>query len=90
MDKPTARIIAVAGKGGVGKMYERCGAVLNRVADTDAARQLMLGEIPLLAAIGEDDTQMELDILGKTVFDLPETSPVFVGVRQALAALDII
>ena len=71
-------------------MYERCGAVLNRVADTDAARRLSLGELPLLAVIGEDDAQTEFGILGKTVFDLPETSPVLAGARRALAALDII
>ena len=68
----------------------RCGAVRNRVPDTDAARRLSLGELPLLAVIGEDDAQTEFGILGKTVFDLPETSPVLAGARRALAALDII
>ena len=48
------------------------------------------GGLRLLAVIGEDDTQTEFDILGKTVFDLPETSLVFVGARQALTTLDII
>ena len=71
-------------------MYERCGAVLNRVLDMDAARRLDLGGIPLLAVVGEDDAQTEFDILGKTVFDLPDTAPVLTGARTALAALDII
>ena len=71
-------------------MYERCGAVLNRVMDADAARRLDLGGIPLLAVVGEDDAQTEFDILGRTVFDLPDTVPVLAGARTALAALNII
>ena len=71
-------------------MYERCGAVLNRVPDTAAARRVDLGGLPLLAVIGEDDAQTEFDILGRTVFDLPDTAPVLTGARTALAALDII
>ena len=71
-------------------MYERCGAVLNRVLDMDAARRLDLGGIPLLAVVGEDDAQTEFDILGKTVFDLPGAAPVLTGARTALAALDLI
>ena len=71
-------------------MYERCGAVLNRVLDLDAARRLDLGGIPLLAVVGEDDAQTEFDILGRTVFDLPDAAPVLTGARTALAALGII
>ena len=48
------------------------------------------GGLRLLAVIGEDDTQTEFDILGRTVFDLPDTAPVLAGARAALAALDII
>lgn len=71
-------------------MYERCGAVLNRVADVETARQLDLGGLSLLAVVGEDDAQTEFDILGRTVFDLPDAAPILEGARTALAALDII
>ena len=40
--------------------------------------------------IGEDPAQTEFDILGKTVFDLPENSGVLAGTKQALRALNII
>lgn len=71
-------------------LYERCGAVLNRVEDEAAARALDLGGIELLAVIGEDGAQTEFDILGKTVFDLPTDAPVLRGAEQALRTLAII
>ena len=71
-------------------MYERCGAVINRVPDGVTRDEIDTGDIPLLAVIGEDAAQTEFDILGKTVFDLPEDTGVLAGTRQALRALDII
>lgn len=71
-------------------MYEQCGAVINRVPDGVAREELDTGDIPVLAVIGEDAAQTEFDIMGKTVFDLPEDSGVLAGTRQALRALAII
>lgn len=71
-------------------MYERCGAVINRVPDGVTRDEIDTGDIPLLAVIGEDAAQTEFDILGKTVFDLPEDTGVLAGTRQVLRALDII
>lgn len=71
-------------------MYEKCGAVINRVPDGVARDEIDTGGIPVLTVIGEDPSQTEFDILGKTVFDLPEDTGVLAGARQALRALDII
>ncbi|MDO4812239.1 MAG: AAA family ATPase [Eubacteriales bacterium] len=71
-------------------MYERCGAILNRVLDKEMLASVDTGNIPVLAAIGEDAAQTEFDILGKTVFDLPESAGVIEGTRKALTALDIL
>ena len=71
-------------------MYERCGAVLNRVPEGVAPGTLDTGGIPVLAAIGEDPSQTEFDILGRTVFDLPEDAGVIAGTARALKALEIL
>lgn len=71
-------------------MYEKCGAILNRVLDPAAAERVDTGDIPLLAVIGEDGSQTEFDILGKSVFDLPDDAPILRGTEEALHKLAII
>ncbi len=71
-------------------MYERCGAIINRVSDPAAMDFVDTGDIPLLAVIGEDDEQTEYDILGKSVFDLPDGTAVLRGAEEALRKLDIL
>ena len=44
----------------------------------------------LLAVIPADTAQAHNDILGKSVFELPDDTPLLEGVRQALRALDLI
>jgi CO dehydrogenase maturation factor len=71
-------------------MYEKCGAIVNRVTDPEAMAYVELGDIPLLAAIGEDREQTEFDILGKSVFDLPDGAEILRGTEQALKKLEIL
>jgi CO dehydrogenase maturation factor len=71
-------------------MYEKCGAIVNRVTTPDAMEYVELGDIPLLAVIGEDTEQTEFDILGKSVFDLPDGAEILRGTRQALEKLKIL
>ena len=68
-------------------MYERCGVILNRVTSAAAAGAQ---ELPLLASIPEDPRQLEYDILGKTVFDLPPDAAVLTGTAQALERLGVL
>ena len=71
-------------------MYEKCGAIVNRVTSPDAMSYVDMGDVPLLAVIGEDAEQTEFDILGKSVFDLPDGAEILRGTRQALEKLQIL
>lgn len=71
-------------------MYDKCGAILNRIPEMSMLACVDTGDIPVLAAIGEDGAQTEFDILGKTVFDMPEDAGVIEGTKRALIALDIL
>ncbi|MBR3560824.1 MAG: AAA family ATPase [Oscillospiraceae bacterium] len=71
-------------------MYERCGAIINRVTDPAAMDFVDTGDIPILAVIGEDADQTEFDILGKSVFDLPEQAKMLRGTAQTLQQLNIL
>lgn len=71
-------------------MYEKCGAVINRVPGPGAPDWIDTGGIPILAVIGEDASQTEFDILGKTVFDLPQDAAILRGTAEALKQLEIL
>ena len=71
-------------------MYDRCGAIINRVTDPDAMRFVDTGDIPILALIGEDAEQTEFDILGKSVFDLSNSAKVLQGTKLALQKLNVL
>ena len=71
-------------------MYERCGAIVNRVTESSAMDYVDTGDIPILAVIGEDPAQTEFDILGKSVFDLPADAEILRGTEQALQKLGIL
>lgn len=71
-------------------MYEKCGAVINRVPGPGALDWIDTGGIPILAVIGEDASQTEFDILGKTVFDLPQDAAILRGTAEALKQLEIL
>lgn len=65
-------------------MYETCGVIVNRVTDPAAMGIVDTGGVPILATIGEDADQIEFDILGKSVFDLPDGADVLRGTETAL------
>ncbi len=69
---------------------DRTGAILNRVENPDWNRYVDLGDIELLATIAPDDAQLQNDIRGLSVFDLPEGSALLAGVERALRQMDFI
>ena len=71
-------------------MYERCGAVINRVSDPDALPYIKIEDIPVLAVIADDKAHAANDIKGLSVFNLPQDAPVMQGARQALEKLEIL
>jgi len=71
-------------------MYKEAGLILNRVTYPEKIDFDRWGELPLVAAIPTDMGQAENDIEGKTVFDLPDDSPLLEGVRKAMRAMNLI
>lgn len=61
---------------------EKTGVIVNRVPADFAP------DFPdLLAVIGDDAAQTRNDMLGESVFGLPESSPLYIGAKKALDAL---
>ena len=71
-------------------MYRKTGAVINRIRDDSVKEIIDTGDIPILSYIPEDNSLNRFDIEGRSVFELPENSPIEVGVRQALTQFGIL
>jgi CO dehydrogenase maturation factor len=71
-------------------MYERLGAVANRLPEPSAKDCLDTGDIPLLACIGEDRELARYDRQGKNVFHLPAEAEIVRGAREALENIGIL
>lgn len=71
-------------------MYERCGTVVNRLTEAEMLSHIRMDAAELLAVIPSDDAHARNDIDGKSVFDLPEDSPIMAGARQALTKLGLL
>lgn len=65
---------------------EACGVIFNRVSPSFEPSGIAL-PAEVLAVIGDDDMQRENDTEGKTVFELPASSPLMEGARQAVGGL---
>ena len=70
-------------------MYDRCGAIVNRVTDPSLIPYIHINGTEILATIGSDPQHAANDIRGKSVFELPEDSNIMVGVHEALHNLGI-
>ena len=71
-------------------MYDRCGAIVNRVTDPALIPYIHINGTEILATIGSDPQHAANDIQGLSVFDLPEDAPVIRGAREALTKLEIL
>ncbi len=71
-------------------MYDRCGAIINRVTDPSLVSYIHVESTEVLAVIPADSDHAANDIQGKTVFDLPEDAPVMKGAREALEKLELL
>jgi CO dehydrogenase maturation factor len=70
-------------------MYDKCGVIVNRVKE-ESIPHIQIESAEVLAYIPDDRTHAENDIMGVSVFDLPEDSPVMVGTREALRKMQLI
>lgn len=71
-------------------MYDKCGAIVNRVVNPALIPYVHIEGAEILSVIGSDEAHAANDIQGKSVFDLPENAPVLTGAREALEKLDIL
>lgn len=77
-------------------MYEKVGAIANRIPSEDGIvpetikKAMDTGDIPVLTYIPADASLAEFDLKGENVFYLPADSAIVVGVKQALAKMDVI
>ena len=71
-------------------MYEACGALVNRLPDTEMLKFLDFEKIPFLGSIGQDSSLTEFDLKGENILDLPDSSLLAAGVGEALEKLHIV
>lgn len=71
-------------------MYEKIGAIVNRLNDESLTKHINTGEIPVLTYIPDDRELALFDILGKSVLELPDNSKLVLGVQKALNTIGII
>lgn len=71
-------------------MYDRCGAIVNRIGDVDMIPYIHIEGTEVLSYIGSDNKHAANDIQGLSVFDLPADAPVIAGAREALQKLGIL
>lgn len=71
-------------------MYEKIGAILNRLPSEDVIPYIDTGDIPVLAYILSDPNLAVYDIEGKNIMQLPDDSNIVKGVAEALRKMEII
>lgn len=71
-------------------MYEKCGAIVNRVVNPALIPYIHIEGTEILSVIGSDEVHASNDIQGRSVFDLPVDAPVLTGAREALQKLEIL
>ena len=65
-------------------MYDRIGAVVNRVPSEDVLKFMNLGDIPLLGWIGADTNLTECDLKGQSVLTISDDSAIVKGMNSVL------
>ncbi len=71
-------------------MYEKIGAIVNRLPDESIIKYIDTQGIPVLSYISSDSNLAVFDIEGKNIIKLPEESNIVRGVTEALEKLELI
>ncbi|MBQ7741184.1 MAG: cobyrinic acid a,c-diamide synthase, partial [Eubacterium sp.] len=71
-------------------MYEKLGAIINRLPSRDLISHIDTNGIPVLSYIENDSNLALYDIEARSILELPDDSEVVVGVREALEKTDLI
>jgi len=70
-------------------MYEKCGAIINRVEDASLVPMIEIEGTEVLSVIPSDPSHAKNDICGKSIFELPVDAPVYQGAMEALEKMGI-
>ncbi len=71
-------------------MYDKIGAVINRLPDASVIKYIDTKGMPVLSYIENDANLAVYDIEGKSILDLPDDSNVVKGVKEALQKIEIL
>lgn len=71
-------------------MYDKVGAIVNRMADESLKQYIDTNGIEVLTYINDDNNLSMFDIQGENVFNLPADSNVVVGVKEALEKMGVL
>lgn len=71
-------------------MYEKIGAVINRIPDESVIKYIDTKDILVLAYIPSDANLAVFDIEGRNIMDLPDDSNIVCGAAEALKKLELI
>lgn len=71
-------------------MYEKIGAIINRLPDESVIPYINTQKIPVLSYIQNDGNLAVYDIEGKNIATLPDESNIVKGVKEALEKIEII
>ncbi|MCR4790236.1 MAG: AAA family ATPase [Treponemataceae bacterium] len=71
-------------------MYEKIGAIANRLPSENVKEFMDTGDIPILSYIPSDSNLAEFDLKGENVFYLSDQAPIVKGVGQALQKIGIL
>ena len=70
-------------------MYEKCGAIINRLEHMELAPYITIDGTEILSVIPSDPVHAANDIMGRTIFELPDDAPILVGAKEALEKMGI-
>ncbi len=71
-------------------MYEKIGAIVNRIPDESVVSHINTGDISVLSYIKTDSNLAIYDIEGKDITSLPDDSQIVTGVEKALREIGIL
>lgn len=71
-------------------MYNRAGAIINRIKNKTVQNIVDTGDIDILSFIPEDDALGLMDVEGRSLLELNESAPALKGLREALVQINAI
>lgn len=71
-------------------MYEKIGAIINRLPSRDVIQYIDIQDIPVLSYIENDSNLAIYDIEGKDITKLPDDTNIVNGAREALEKMEIL